>query len=151
MTIQYGGAFIGMQGSWNRSNLVGYKVAFVRFANGKPTGPIEDFLTGFIANQKPAEVHGRPVGVTVLGGGSLLVADDGGKGSGASARSADVQLPLVYCIPRESRKNDSSRGDTAVSFVFLDNSKEFTELAKLYDTETRPESTWSVLSNETAR
>jgi len=75
-----GGAFIGMHGSWNRSNFVGYKVAFVRFENGKPTGPIEDFLTGFIANEKTSEVYGRPVGVTVLADGSLLVADDwGGK------------------------------------------------------------------------
>ncbi|MGH7828374.1 MAG: PQQ-dependent sugar dehydrogenase [Candidatus Binatia bacterium] len=75
----HGGAFIGMHGSWNRSNLVGYKVAFVRFENGKPTGPIEDFLTGFIANEKTSEVYGRPVGVTVLDDGSLLVADDWGK------------------------------------------------------------------------
>jgi glucose/arabinose dehydrogenase len=76
----HGGAFIGMHGSWNRSNFVGYKVAFIRFDNGKPTGPIEDFLTGFIANEKTSEVYGRPVGVTMLADGSLLVADDwGGK------------------------------------------------------------------------
>jgi len=71
-----GGAFIGMHGSWNRSNLVGYKVAFVPFQNGKPSGAIEDFLTGFIANPKTSDVHGRPVGVTVWTDGSLLVADD---------------------------------------------------------------------------
>jgi glucose/arabinose dehydrogenase len=75
-----GGAFIGMHGSWNRSNFVGYKVAFVRFDNGKPAGPLEDFLTGFIADEKTSDVYGRPVGVTVLADGSLLVADDwGGK------------------------------------------------------------------------
>ena len=69
-----------MHGSWNRSNFVGYKVAFVRFDNGKPDGPIEDFLTGFIANESTSEVYGRPVGVTLLADGSLLVADDwGGK------------------------------------------------------------------------
>ena len=45
-----GGAFIGMHGSWNRSKMVGFKVAFVPFANGKPAGPIEDILTGFIAD-----------------------------------------------------------------------------------------------------
>ena len=73
-----GGAFIGMHGSWNRSNFVGYKVAFVRFENGRPTGAIEDFLTGFIANEKALEVYGRPVGVTVWRDGSLLVADDSG-------------------------------------------------------------------------
>ncbi len=76
----HGGAFIGMHGSWNRSNFVGYKVAFVRFDNGKPAGPLEDFLTGFIADEKTSDVYGRPVGVTVLADGSLLVADDwGGK------------------------------------------------------------------------
>jgi glucose/arabinose dehydrogenase len=74
----HGGAFIGMHGSWNRSNMVGYKVAFVRFENGKPTGPIEDFLTGFIANEKTFEAYGRPVGVAVWTDGSLLVADDSG-------------------------------------------------------------------------
>ncbi len=73
-----GGAFIGMHGSWNRSAMVGYKVAFVRFENGKPAGAIEDVLTGFIANQQAFEAYGRPVGVTVLPDGSLLVADDGG-------------------------------------------------------------------------
>jgi glucose/arabinose dehydrogenase len=73
----HGGAFIGMHGSWNRSTLVGYKVAFVPFQNGKPSGAIEDFLTGFIANPKGSEVYGRPVGVAVWTDGSLLVADDG--------------------------------------------------------------------------
>jgi len=72
----HGGAFIGMHGSWNRSNLVGYKVAFVPFENGRPNGSIEDFLTGFIVNQKSREVYGRPVGVAVWTDGSLLVADD---------------------------------------------------------------------------
>lgn len=53
---------------------------FVPFANGKPSGPMEDFLTGFIADESKKEVYGRPVGVAVLKDGSLLVADDtGGK------------------------------------------------------------------------
>lgn len=73
----HGGAFIGMHGSWNRSNLVGYKVAFVPFQNGKPSGAMEDFLTGFVANPRTSEVYGRPVGVAVWTDGSLLVADDG--------------------------------------------------------------------------
>jgi len=72
----HGGAFVGMHGSWNRSSLVGYKVAFVPFKNGRPAGPLEDFLTGFIANPKNSEVYGRPVGVAVWTDGSLLVADD---------------------------------------------------------------------------
>lgn len=70
------GAFIGQHGSWNRSELSGYKVVFVSFQNGKPVGKPEDFLTGFVANADKSEVYGRPVGVTVLQDGSLLVADD---------------------------------------------------------------------------
>jgi glucose/arabinose dehydrogenase len=71
-----GGLFIGQHGSWNRSAFAGYKVVFNPFANGKPVGKPEDFLTGFIANPGKDEVHGRPVGVTVLSDGSMLVADD---------------------------------------------------------------------------
>jgi glucose/arabinose dehydrogenase len=73
-----GGAFIGMHGSWNRSKMVGYKVAFIPFANGKPTEPMEDILTGFIADESKFEAYGRPVGVTVTPDGSLFVADDSG-------------------------------------------------------------------------
>lgn len=72
----HNGAFIGQHGSWNRSEISGYKVVFVPFKNGKPSGPPEDFLTGFIKDIKTREVYGRPVGVTVLNDGSLLVADD---------------------------------------------------------------------------
>ncbi len=71
-----GGAFIGQHGSWNRSVISGYKVAFVPFKDGKPIGKPEDFLTGFIADQDKAEVYGRPVGVTLTPDGALLVADD---------------------------------------------------------------------------
>lgn len=71
-----GGAFIGQHGSWNRSKLVGYKVAFVPFKDGKPAGQMQDFLTGFVSNADKSEVFGRPVGVAVMKDGSLLVADD---------------------------------------------------------------------------
>jgi glucose/arabinose dehydrogenase len=71
------GAFIGQHGSWNSSHPTGYKVVFVPFKNGKPQ-PYEDFLTGFMINPEKNEVHGRPVGVTVLSNGDLLVADDAG-------------------------------------------------------------------------
>lgn len=70
------GAFIGQHGSWNRSELSGYKVAFVPFSNNKPAGKPEDFLTGFIADLGKGEVYGRPVGVAVAPDGALLVADD---------------------------------------------------------------------------
>jgi glucose/arabinose dehydrogenase len=70
------GAFIGQHGSWNRSERVGYKVVFVPFARGVPSGPVEDFLIGFL-NQL-GEAQGRPVGVTMDQTGALLVADDVG-------------------------------------------------------------------------
>ncbi len=73
----HNGAFIGLHGSWNRSNFEGYKVVFIPFVNGKPGLP-EDFLTGFIADEMKNEVYGRPVGVMVTNDGSLLVADDSG-------------------------------------------------------------------------
>lgn len=71
-----GGAFVGQHGSWNRSKIAGYKVVFVPFKDGKPTGKPEDFLTGFVADANKADVYGRPVGVTLTPDGALLVADD---------------------------------------------------------------------------
>ena len=70
------GAFVAQHGSWNRSVLSGYKVIFIPFLNGKPSGPPEDFLTGFISDLSDAEVHGRPVCVAFLADGSMLVTDD---------------------------------------------------------------------------
>ena len=74
------GGFVALHGSWNRSVAAGYKVAFFPTNNGRP-GPLEDFMTGFLAstgeNNTPIEAWGRPVGVTVGRDGSLLVSDDG--------------------------------------------------------------------------
>ncbi len=72
------GAFIGQHGSWNRSSYSGYKVVYVPFKDGRPTGPPEDFLTGFLAGGGSDKAYGRPVGVATLPDGSLLVADDAG-------------------------------------------------------------------------
>lgn len=72
----HNGAFVGQHGSWNRSAFSGYKVVFVPFANGKPSGKPEDFLTGFIANEEDNQVYGRPVCVAMLADGSMLVSDD---------------------------------------------------------------------------
>ena len=71
-----GGAFVGQHGSWNRRPPSGYKVVFVPFSGGMPTGAPEDVLTGFL----DADGHalGRPVGVAVARDGALLVADDVG-------------------------------------------------------------------------
>ena len=70
------GAFVAQHGSWNRSSLVGYKVLFIPFADGKPTGAPEDFLTGFIKDTTNSEVYGRPVCVMITKDGSMLVTDD---------------------------------------------------------------------------
>lgn len=70
------GMFIGQHGSWNRRPYSGYKVIFVPFTAGKPSGKPIDVLRGFIdAN---GDAQGRPVGVLVQKTGSLLVADDAG-------------------------------------------------------------------------
>jgi glucose/arabinose dehydrogenase len=72
------GMAIGQHGSWNRSTLSGYKVIFVPFADGRPSGPARDILSGFLSPDE-RESHGRPVGVAIgPDGGSLLVADDVG-------------------------------------------------------------------------
>jgi glucose/arabinose dehydrogenase len=71
------GMVIGQHGSWNRSTLSGYKVVFVPFAKGRPSGPPRDILTGFLAPDERVS-YGRPVGVTLGPDGSLLVADDVG-------------------------------------------------------------------------
>jgi glucose/arabinose dehydrogenase len=70
------GAFVAQHGSWNRSVLSGYKVVFIPFVNGKPSGVPVDFLTGFIADLESGKVHGRPVCVIFTKDGSMLLSDD---------------------------------------------------------------------------
>jgi glucose/arabinose dehydrogenase len=70
------GMFVGEHGSWNRKPPAGYKVVFIPFANGQPTGTPIDVLTGFVG--KEGEGWGRPVGVAIDKRGALLVADDVG-------------------------------------------------------------------------
>ncbi|MBB4039773.1 glucose/arabinose dehydrogenase [Microvirga flocculans] len=69
-----GGAFIGEHGSWDRNRFNGYKVVYVPFQDGKPSGKAQDVVTGFLAGEDGA--HGRPVGVAVDRTGALLIADD---------------------------------------------------------------------------
>jgi glucose/arabinose dehydrogenase len=71
-----GGAFIGQHGSWNRKPRAGYKVIFVAFKSGMPSGKPQDVLTGFLNDG--GEAQGRPVGVAIDKQGALLVADDVG-------------------------------------------------------------------------
>jgi glucose/arabinose dehydrogenase len=68
--------FVGQHGSWNRKPFSGYKVIFVPFENGKPSGRTSDVLTGFLDSDGTA--NGRPVGVVLSKTGALLVADDVG-------------------------------------------------------------------------
>ena len=70
------GMFIGEHGSWNREPPSGYKVVFVPFKGGKPSGMPLDVLTGFVNAEGVA--YGRPVGVAIDRQGALLVADDVG-------------------------------------------------------------------------
>jgi glucose/arabinose dehydrogenase len=74
---QYDGlAFIALHGSWNRAARTGSKVVIAHMRDGRPTGEYEDFLTGFILDDK--RVSGRPVGVAVGPEGALYVSDDAG-------------------------------------------------------------------------
>ena len=68
------GVFIGEHGSWNRADPVGYKVVFVPFSNGQPSGDPVDFVSGFLTDD--GNTRGRPVGVTVDPDGALIIADD---------------------------------------------------------------------------
>ncbi len=68
-----GSLFITFHGSWNRSEKTGYKVVRVPFADGRPAGPAEDFLMGWLDG---SEVWGRPVGVLQTADGALLISDD---------------------------------------------------------------------------
>ena len=70
------GVFVGEHGSWNRRPLSGYKVVFVPFSQGQPSGLPVDVLAGFVSPEGHA--YGRPVGVAIDKRGGLLVADDVG-------------------------------------------------------------------------
>ena len=70
------GLFVAQHGSWNRRPKSGYKVIYVPFKDGKPSGQPVDVLTGFLSAEEKAQ--GRPVGVTFDRAGALLVADDVG-------------------------------------------------------------------------
>jgi len=70
------GMFVGQHGSWNRKPRSGYKVIFVPFTGGRPSGEPVDVLTGFV--KENGDAMGRPVGVAIDRRGALLVADDVG-------------------------------------------------------------------------
>jgi len=70
-----GEAFVALHGSWNRARRAGYKVIRIPMRNGRPAGPPQDFLTGFV--RPDDNVWGRPVGICFLPDGSLLASEDG--------------------------------------------------------------------------
>ena len=70
-----GDAFVALHGSWNRATRTGYKVARIMLNDGVPTGRYDDFLTGFVVDDR--SVWGRPVGVAVAHDGALLMTEDG--------------------------------------------------------------------------
>ena len=80
------GMFVGQHGSWNRRPHSGYKVVFVPFAQGRPSGLPQDVLTGFLSAEGKA--YGRPVGVALGHDGALLVADDVGNAIWRVSRAA---------------------------------------------------------------
>jgi glucose/arabinose dehydrogenase len=119
-----GGAFIGQRGSWNRSALAGYRVLFVPFAKGRPSGPAEDFLTGFFADSAAGKVFGRPVGVVDLPDGSLLVADDPGNriwrvSYGGSGRPQDDGAVKIGELREGLSRPESARWDAGQRIWFV--------------------------------
>jgi glucose/arabinose dehydrogenase len=74
LTVAYhGGAFVGEHGSWDRTEYNGYRVVYVPFTNGRPSGMAEDVVTGFLDGNT---ARGRPVGLAIDNKGALLIADD---------------------------------------------------------------------------
>ncbi len=95
-----GGAVVGQHGSWNRRPLSGYEVVFVPFADGMPSGPPQQVLTGFL--DEDGNAHGRPVGIAVGGDGSLLVADDVGNAVWRVTPAAGVAGPVRPPVARSA-------------------------------------------------
>ncbi len=93
-----GDAFAAEHGSWNRAHPGGYEVIRVPMHDGHATGAYEDFLTGFVLPD--GRIWGRPVGVTVMKDGSLLVVDDGSRTVWRVAYSNTARhSPLVASTP----------------------------------------------------
>ena len=109
-----GGAFIGLHGSWNRSDLSGYKVVFVKFADGKPQGQPVDVLTGFLSDDKE-KAYGRPVGVAfdskgaLLGGGRRRQPDLAGDRRQRERRHALILLPRPGTKAAKPRCRNATR------------------------------------------
>jgi len=86
------GVFISEHGSWDRSPLNGYKVVYVPFQNGRPSGPPQDIVTGFLTHDQ-TESLGRPVGLAFDRTGALLIADDVGNTVWRVSATANISRP----------------------------------------------------------
>ncbi len=83
-------AFVALHGSINRSKLSGYAVVRVPFRNGKPAGPPQDFLSGFVArDDEDKQAWGRPVGLLQMPDG--VAARVGRRRQPRSGESATVR------------------------------------------------------------
>jgi glucose/arabinose dehydrogenase len=95
LPAQYGsGVFIGEHGSWDRDPPVGYKVVYVPFSDGRPNGPPQDVVTGFISDD--GKTRGRPVGVAIDRAGGILVADDVGNTIWRVTAASSTTSPAAY-------------------------------------------------------
>lgn len=66
--------FVALHGSWNKYNgKSGYKVIFVKLDENGEYLYQEDFITGWLQNEKD---WGRPVSPFIMNDGSLLISDD---------------------------------------------------------------------------
>lgn len=111
------GAFVGHRGSWNRSAFNGYKVVYIPFESGRPSGMAQDVVTGFLVGD---EARGRPVGLAIDGTGALLIADDAGNTVWrvAAADGSVVPEPMptdpitTSTIPEDTPPSDASAATT---------------------------------------
>jgi glucose/arabinose dehydrogenase len=94
------GMFVGQHGSWNRKPFSGYKVIFVPFSNGRPSGNAVDVLTGFV--NEDGRAYGRPVGVEIDKHGVLLVADDVGNTVWRVSGAAPAPAPQIHTSERST-------------------------------------------------
>lgn len=69
-----GGIFSAQHGSWNRTNPVGARIMFTPINEDGSNGKTEVFADGWLL--ETGEYAGRPVSVTQMADGSLLVSDD---------------------------------------------------------------------------
>lgn len=105
------GAFVGMHGSWNRAEPVGYKVVFVPFRNGRPAGDPIDFATGF--RDDDGTTRGRPVGVTVDPRGALIIADDLANTIWRVSRIGGTQAPPDQAVDQAADQTADGTPDEA--------------------------------------